>query len=197
MQPRCHSDCTRAKRTTLLDALVEDERLSVRFDALQRAPGPSKLGIFTTSPFSFMRPNDPRSPAYALRIVRRHPWPSSGRMPGYGVLRHGQDSQATKITLHPDDRRLWRWLQELRDIQGGMPPPLILNRHCQICEFRQRCRKKRWQRTTSAWSVGWARKRLPSTTGEVSSRLPNCPVHSALASDGRHRHTKCRLIRLR
>jgi hypothetical protein len=29
-----------------LDALVEDERLSVRFDALQRAPGPSKLGNF-------------------------------------------------------------------------------------------------------------------------------------------------------
>ena len=30
-------------------------------------------------------------------------------------------------------------LQELREIQTGTPPPLILNNHCALCEFRQRC----------------------------------------------------------
>src|SRR6267142_3035750 len=37
----------------LLDALVEDERLSVRFDASKEPPGHRNSGIFTTSPSSF------------------------------------------------------------------------------------------------------------------------------------------------
>ena len=118
-------------------------------------------------------------------------------MPGYGVLRHGQDSQATKITLHPDDRRLWRWLQELRDIQGGMPPPLILNRHCQICEFRQRCQEEAVAKDDLSLVRGMGEKEIAKYNRRGSSRLPNCPVHSALASDGRHGHTKCSRIRLR
>src|SRR4029453_17110313 len=48
------SVCHRAATTTLLaqsapllwDTTLEDERLSVRFDALQRVPGPSQLGDF-------------------------------------------------------------------------------------------------------------------------------------------------------
>ncbi len=127
----------------LLDALVEDERLSVRFDALQRAPGPSKLGNFHYIPVLVHEAERPAQPQRTLlELCGVILGPLQGRMPGYGVLRHGQDGQATKITLHPDDRRLWRWLQEIRDIQGGMPPPLILNRHCQICEFRQRCQEE-------------------------------------------------------
>ena len=127
----------------LLDARVEDERLSVRFDALQRAPGPSKLGNFHYIPVLVHEAERPAQPQRTLlELCGVLLGPLQGRMPGYGVLRHGQDGHATKITLHPDDRRLWRWLQEIRDIQGGMPPPLILNRHCQICEFRQRCQEE-------------------------------------------------------
>lgn len=140
--------CHHAATTTLLaqgapllwDATLEDERLSVRFDALQRVPGPSQLGDFHYIPVFVHEAERPSQPQYSLlELCGVILGPLQGRMPSYGILRHGQDGHARKITLHPDDRRLGRWLQDMRNIQEGLPPPLILNRHCQNCEFRQRC----------------------------------------------------------
>src|SRR5206468_3891649 len=45
------------------------------------------------------------------------------------------------------DAKLYRqaeqMLDEVKRLQaGGEPPKLVLNKHCQVCEFRQRCRKQ-------------------------------------------------------
>ena len=56
---------------------------------------------------------------------------------GHGhVIWHGRECRATKGQLGPDPRKAER----LRSQQlGSEPPPLVLNDHCQVCEFRRRC----------------------------------------------------------
>ena len=63
----------------------------------------------------------------------------AGRVPGYGILIHGQGCEASRVLLPAHERQARRVLQELRDLQTGTPPRLMLNSHCPLCEFRQRC----------------------------------------------------------
>ena len=47
----------------------------------------------------------------------------------------------TKVGLSPDTRKAERLLRSLQDGRVG-PPQLLLNDHCQQCEFRRRCREQ-------------------------------------------------------
>ena len=63
-----------------------------------------------------------------------------GRMPDSGILWHGQACQATKVRLPPDLRRAEQCLRDVQEMaRAEILPPLLLNDHCQVCEFRQRC----------------------------------------------------------
>jgi len=155
MQPRCHSDCTRAKAPPLLlDALVEDERLSVRLTPSKEPPGPSKLGNFHYIPVLVHEAERPAQPQRTLLelcgvllgpLQGRMPWlwrPAA--WPGWSSHEdHAPSRRQTALAVAPGNT----------GHPGRHAPPLILNRHCQICEFRQRCQEEAVQRTTSAWSV--------------------------------------------
>ena len=82
--------CHHAATTTLLaqgapllwDATLEDERLSVRFDALQRVPGPSQLGDFHYIPVFVHEAERPSQPQYSLlELCGGILGPLQGRMP--------------------------------------------------------------------------------------------------------------------
>ena len=125
----------------LLDATLEDEHVSLTCDGLQQVPGPSKLGNFHYIPVLFAEGRQIRKEqrallgVYGLLIARLQ-----GRAPGSGIIWHGKQCQATRVRLDPDPRISERLLAELRQIQGGEAlPRLVLNEHCHICEFRQRC----------------------------------------------------------
>ena len=63
-----------------------------------------------------------------------------GRLPSDGIVSHGSDGKFTKVRLNPDVRTSERALREIKEIaKAESPPRLILNDHCQICEFRQQC----------------------------------------------------------
>ena len=65
---------------------------------------------------------------------------SQGRLPAYGIVWHGRECKVTKVRLNADTRRSQNLLRELREMANpGTPPSLILNNHCPVCEFRQRC----------------------------------------------------------
>ncbi len=124
----------------MLDATVEDEGLAVRFDALQRAPGPSRLGDFHYLPVLFHDAERcSQIQRSLLELYGLILGALQGREPGYGILMHGLSCTVSRITLHPQDGQARRALQELRDLQTGTPPRRILNSHCALCEFRQRC----------------------------------------------------------
>ena len=65
-----------------------------------------------------------------------------GLRPAVGLVARGPDGRLGKVRL---DAKLYRQaeqvLDEVKRLQaGGEPPRLTLNKHCHLCEFRQRCR---------------------------------------------------------
>src|SRR5207244_352492 len=126
----------------LLDATVDDPSRSIRFDALQKEAGASRLGDFHYIPVLFDE---------AERLRRQHTellelfgiilGDLQGKRPGSGLLIHGQTCRVLRMKLNPSGQRAQRVLREITELQGtGTPPQLRLNSHCPMCEFRQRCR---------------------------------------------------------
>ncbi|MBI3014397.1 MAG: TM0106 family RecB-like putative nuclease [Candidatus Tectomicrobia bacterium] len=124
-----------------LNASVEDKELSVRFDALQKEAGPSPLGNFHYIPVLFHETERPsRLQKDLLEVCGLIIGDLQGRYPGSGVLIHGRGCNVRRIKLNANVENAQRTMQEIREIHGqDMPPRLMLNSHCQICEFRQHC----------------------------------------------------------
>lgn len=129
----------------LADATLEDESLSLRFDALKRSEGPSKLGDHHYVPVLHVNGDKVGKreklvlalQGLALAVVQ-------GYRPATGLLAKGAESRLGKVKL---DAKLYRQaeqnLAELKRLQaGGEPPKLVLNKHCQQCEFRRRCHEE-------------------------------------------------------
>ena len=61
-------------------------------------------------------------------------------MPVHGIIWHGKECKATRVRLNADLRKTERLLRDLKEMcNAESPPMLMLNDHCQICDFRQRC----------------------------------------------------------
>lgn len=125
----------------LSDAVLEDQRIAVHFDSLQKEVGPSRLGEFHYIPVLFHE---------AKKLNRQHKTllaihgcilgDIQGKQPQVGILIHGRECNTTKFKLDSGDKSARRALQEIKEIQEtGVASVLMLNRHCQICEFCQRC----------------------------------------------------------
>jgi len=128
----------------LLDATLEDDFVSLNFDGLKKADGPSKLGDFHYIPMLFIEgekvPKEERSllEVYGLLLSRLQ-----GQMPVHGIIWHGKECKATRVRLNADLRKTEGLLERIRQAQETeIPPRLILNEHCQICEYRQRCHQE-------------------------------------------------------
>lgn len=127
----------------VLDAVLEDDSFSLRFDGLMRVAGPSKLGDFHYIPMLFHGGGSVRArqrqllEVYGLLLSR-----IQGRTPESGVLWYGRECRATKLRLSPDLRTAERLLREVEQARDAGPPRLVLNDHCQVCEFRRRCHEQ-------------------------------------------------------
>jgi predicted RecB family nuclease len=59
------------------------------------------------------------------------------------VVWHGRECKVTRVKLNPDHRKAEQVLRGLKDMAtSGLPPSLLLNDHCPVCEFRQRCHEQ-------------------------------------------------------
>jgi predicted RecB family nuclease len=126
----------------ILDAIVEDADFCVRFDGLQRAAGPSSLGEFHYVPVLFHEAEKASKEHRALlELLGLILGIVQGRDPACGILIHGRGCETRRPKLQPGGRQARRALEELKELRGGGTlPRLTLNGHCQVCEFRQRCR---------------------------------------------------------
>ncbi len=134
----------RAGLSFVLNATLEDELLSLSFDSLKRVDGPSKLGDYHYVPMLFHEARKVGKEqrllleVYGLILSRLQ-----GQMPSSGMIWHGKECRTTRVRLDGDLRKTERLLRELKEMVGAeSPPKLILNDHCQICEFRQRCHEQ-------------------------------------------------------
>jgi predicted RecB family nuclease len=134
------ADLLRQGHALLLDAVLEDDDLSLRFDALVRVEGGSGLGDFHYLPVLFHEAERPKEEVRALLgIFGLLLGAVQGKEPAAGVLIHGRGCTGQKVKLSGVADRARRLLRELRETRVGPAPRLALNDHCQACEFRQRC----------------------------------------------------------
>jgi predicted RecB family nuclease len=132
-------------KTLLADIDIEDEGLSVRFDAVMRVDGPSKLGAHRYLPVLHHHEEKAgRRQKLMLALFGLVLGRVQGQPPAIGLIARGPGARLGKVRL---DAQLYRQAElvmaEVRRLQEmGEPPRLTLNGHCQVCEFRQRCRKQ-------------------------------------------------------
>jgi predicted RecB family nuclease len=193
---------------SLADADLEDEDLSLRFDALKRADGASKLGNHHYVPVLHN---------HADRMSRRERLllATFGLMLGYvqglrpatGLVARGPESRLGKVQLNVKlYRQAEQVLDEVKRLQeGGAPPRLTLNGHCQVCEFRQRCRRQAEEADDISLLGGMGEKELsryhrkglftltqlsctfrPRKPGRGSARGPGGPGQHRAAAGGDH-----------
>jgi predicted RecB family nuclease len=154
----------RAGPSFVLDATLEDDLLSLRFDGLKKVAGPSKLGGFHYAPMLFHpgrkvgKEQRRLLELYGLLLSQ-----IQGRRPTLGVVWHERECKPTRVRLNQDIRRIDRDLREVKEVVGAVSPPtLILNDHCQVCEFRQRCHNQAVQEDNISLLRGVGEKEIRS-----------------------------------
>jgi predicted RecB family nuclease len=124
----------------ILDAVIEEDDLSIRFDALVRVAGDSRLGSFLYLPVFFHEAEKPTADLrLILAVLAELLGPVQGKVPACGILVHGSGCQERKVKSSGVGKQSRRLLRELRESQTGSIPRLVLNDHCHSCEFRKRC----------------------------------------------------------
>jgi predicted RecB family nuclease len=129
----------------LVDATIDDDVKSICFDGLKRADGPSKLGGHHYIPVLHNHDDKiDRQRKLLLAVLGLVLDGVQGLRPAMGLVARGAEGRLGKVRL---DAKLYREAEQVLDkarrLQaGGEPPKLALNRHCQVCEFRQSCRKQ-------------------------------------------------------
>ena len=154
----------RAGSAFVLDANFEDDRLSIVIDGLKRVDGPSTLGDFHYVPMLF---HDGRTVCKEQRLLLEFYglflFEIQGTFPTYGEVWHGRACKTTRVQLKAMMRKADQFLQEAKQMaSSGSPPSLILNNHCQLCEFRRRCHDQAVQEDNLSLLRGMGEKELKS-----------------------------------
>jgi predicted RecB family nuclease len=133
------------RASVLVDAVLEDESISIRFDALKRADKPSNLGDHHYLLVLYNHEDKVgRHQKLLLAVLGLLLERVQGLRPATGMVVRGPTFRHGTVLL---DAKLYRQaeqlLDELKRFQvGSESPRLTLNKHCHFCEFRQRCRKQ-------------------------------------------------------
>jgi predicted RecB family nuclease len=125
----------------ILDAVFETGLISLHIEGLQRVAGSSAIGNFHYLPFVFQTDAKAHESqnvlleVYAFILSR-----IQGRVPDTGII-WKSDDKSKVVHLSPGLKSGERIINALSEMQQtDQPPVLILNKHCQICEFQSRCR---------------------------------------------------------
>ncbi|MEZ2144568.1 TM0106 family RecB-like putative nuclease [Bradyrhizobium sp. DN5] len=126
----------------VLGSCLENDRYAVHFDALRRIDGPSVLGNFRYEPVLFcaaprVRALDRQQLATRAVLLGR----LQGALPSGGTVYLGRNGARTNIRFGSTLTAAETLLRDAERLQrADIPPKLLLNDHCRICAFRDRCR---------------------------------------------------------
>ena len=125
----------------IFDGTFDDDALAIHFDGLKRVEGESKLGDFHYLPVLFHEGRQVKKEQKLLLEVYGIILAGlQGRAPAYGIIWHGRECKATRVKLNPEHRKAEQILRGLKDmVRSSLLPRLLLNDHCPVCEFRERC----------------------------------------------------------
>ena len=139
---RLYSDLTSRETDVLLNQRISSQGLSAFFHAVERIPGKSSLGSFHYIPVLFTpssKPskNDGMAAAFDSLLLENF----QVRRPAYAKLIFGKNFKIKKIK--PGNQiKVKRILEQIKLLAANPAPRLMLNRHCQICEFKNSCEQQ-------------------------------------------------------
>jgi predicted RecB family nuclease len=125
----------------ILDCTVETDQFHFHFDALKRIDGKSTLGSFHYTPVMFAHDDTLCArhrqilacAMFAVGKIQQH-------IPEVGLLVVGQKFGLSRIRLTTFKEKTQKLLRQLHQIiEGTAVPDVRLNRHCDVCEFHDRC----------------------------------------------------------
>jgi predicted RecB family nuclease len=182
----------------VLDAKLEDDQFMLTIDGLKKVDGPSQLGNFHYLPMLF---HESRKIGKQQRLLLEiHGLLLSrlqGQMPSSGIIWHGKECSMTRVRLNGDLRNTERLVREVKEmVTAESPPKLVLNDHCQICEFRQRCHDQAVQQDNLSLLRGisekeikrFARKGIFSVTQLAHTFRPRRNGKQQVQNTHRHSH---------
>jgi len=125
-----------------LKAHIEVSPLHLIIDGLQKIPGACNLGDFHYLPvLCYEGQNIRQNQRQLMAILGTVIGNLQGRMPAIGLIYHASECKLTRVQLSASlQEKAGRILHEIKELHASeQPPSLILNSHCRMCEFRQRC----------------------------------------------------------
>ncbi len=110
---------------------------------MERVRGGSEFGRFHYIPVIFtpkqkLSQEDRLEIAYDGFILKT----LQSRRPEYGKVFCGDSFKTTKLRIGSQIEKVKNIVAKIKKINLDSPPKIILNRHCQICEFKDACRAK-------------------------------------------------------
>ena len=114
------------------------------FHAIERMRGDSQLGPFHYRPIRFCRSLQPRSADHLLLAFDAFILSQlQGICPDFGILFCGPAYRRIRVSLRTHFNSLAAVLTRFRaQSANDHEPSLVLNRHCDACEFKELCRAK-------------------------------------------------------
>ena len=124
----------------ILDGTFENELISLSVDALVKTEAPATQGQSHYIPVLFHDDEIRTSQKTLLECFALIISEVLETEPTVGLVCHSK-GRPTTIRLTPGLRIARRVFSELKDLHQGLRTPmLVLNNHCQVCEFYDRCR---------------------------------------------------------
>ncbi len=105
--------------------------------------GGSELGMFHCTPVIFtpkakLSQEDRLEIAYDGFLLET----LQSRRPEYGKVIYGDNFKVTRLKIGSQIEKAKNIVAKIKKINLDNPPRIILNRHCQVCEFKDLCRAK-------------------------------------------------------
>jgi predicted RecB family nuclease len=116
---------------------LDGSDVRMQFDGLRRSDGPSSLGAFHYEPVLVLaREKVTTGDKLLLGVQALLLEEVQGRQPGTGRIVHGSNGKQSRVSLPL--ARAESVLAEVRRLEAAAPK-MVLNDHCQACEFQARC----------------------------------------------------------
>ena len=125
---------------SVANCLYETAEISLHFDGMQRVSGSSNFGNFHYLPVLLHDSGQVHErQRFLLDVYGFVLAQLQGKRPEKGIILRAR-GKTSMFPLSRDLKQGKRIFNALVEMQrGALHPPLILNTHCQICEFQNRC----------------------------------------------------------
>ena len=132
----------KSKRPVIVNATASVDGLSSLIHAAERVKGVDQGGAFTYSPVLFI-PNETVSRADKLLLAFNGLalFSLQGLLPNTGKIIHGSSFKVLRCKIEPLAAEVRKLVAQIQAAQAdsAVAPRVVLNRHCNRCEFRPDC----------------------------------------------------------